>query len=204
MPLGIVSDEELADELKRFNSDDKEKEEDKQEDKSDEDKEIEQLAKDFLLSQRVKRHPGRTNAPAVPPALRALIAQEAIVGVKRKEVAEIFGVSTEAVKNYKNSSTSNSTYNTPNEQLKEANDRFRNTIKELASTKLIEALHAITSDKLVNARLNVTSSVARDMSNIIKNVSPQENAGNQMNNQVIVYTPGTRKMEDYEVIEVGH
>src|SRR5690606_30651739 len=137
MPLGIVSDEELADELKRFNSDDKEEEEEnKQEDKPDEDKEIEQLAKDFLLSQRVKRHPGRTNAPAVPPALRALIAQEAIVGVKRKEVAEIFGVSTEAVKNYKNSSTSNSTYNTPNEQLKEANDRFRNTIKELASTKL--------------------------------------------------------------------
>lgn len=204
MPLGIVSDEELADELKRFNSDDKEEEEDKQEDKPDEDKEIEQLAKDFLLSQRVKRHPGRTNAPSVPPALRALIAQEAIVGVKRKEVAEIFGVSTEAVKNYKNSSTSNSTYNTPNEQLKEANDRFRNTIKELASTKLIEALNAITSDKLINAKLNVTSSVARDMSNIIKNVSPQENAGNQINNQVIVYTPGTRKMEDYEVIEVGH
>src|SRR5690606_31714466 len=199
MGLGILTDELFESELNRFNI--------SKVDKFDK-KDVEFV--DELIDENprvptnepeiknIKR--GRGNVPEVPAELRAIIAQEAIAGAKSNELAELFNVSPQSVNAYKHDATSEATYNKPDPRLAKANNKFRDTIKELASDRLMKAISAITSEKLADAKLNTASAVARDMSTIIKNVSPELNE-NLVNNQVIIYKPRMKEIDEYDVID---
>jgi len=186
MAIGVISDEAFVAEASRFAGN-----------KSIE--EFQELsARSEIVEKDIKR--GRGNVNEIPAEIRALVAQELFSGAPLKETAEAFNVSTSSASAYKNGATSTATYDTPNEELKKSNDDFKNKIKDLASVRLIAALDSITPGKLLEASLKTASSVAKDMSQVIKNVAPEINE--QVHNQVIIFKPRMKEEDEYDVIDV--
>jgi len=138
---------------------------------------------------------GRTE---VPEKLRELIASEAIAGASAKELSEQFNVSQSSISAYKNGATSTSSYHSPDESLAQSNTKVRNEISGAARAKLMDALANINFG--ANTKPNIASAVARDMSTIMKNVTPD--AALTINNKTIVFAPRMKEEDDYEVIDV--
>jgi len=139
----------------------------------------------------------------VPLSIRKLVASEAIAGANVNEISELFNVSKSSISAYKNDATSTASYNDSDEQLKKANDAVRNNIVGRAQKSLLDAIAAITVEKLNESKVNIASSVARDMSTVMRNISPADNSGSNNNNRVIIYQPRMREEDDYEVIHVS-
>ncbi len=144
---------------------------------------------------------GRGNVKEVPSELRKLISEDALKGIKAKELNEAFGISESSVSAYKNGSTSTSSYNEPDIELVKHNDKVREDIVTGARSKLLSALESITDEKLRDAKVRDAASVAKDMSAVIKNIEPQQNQSSQLNQQFIFMTPPPRGEESFEVIE---
>lgn len=200
MPIGIVSDEEFEAQLLNKAS----------EDNNLLNKRVKVIINDDVvinneLTEESIELPskGRNGSKEVPESLRKLIAGEAIVGVSAIELSEVFNVSKSSVSAYKNGATSTSTYNNPDEALKLHNDGVRSSIVGMAQSKLIEAINEITAEKLRDAKVNIAASVARDMSSIVKNISPSNEGGSNNNNKVIIYKPRMKEEDDYDVIVVS-
>jgi len=138
----------------------------------------------------------------IPTGIRKLAAQDAIAGGTSKEVQEAYGISSSQVSAFKHDATSTATYDKPDEELKKSNDSFREQVSGTARERLMMALEGITPDKINNAKLPVVSSVARDMSVIIKNMEPSTPAISIDNSKkVIVYRPTSKTEDDYDVID---
>lgn len=145
---------------------------------------------------------GRNSAPATPEIIREIIAEAAIAGAPAKEIARDFGVSPSSVSAYKNGATSTTTYNQPNESLKKHNDLFREQIIGTARQRLMMALNGITEDKLIDAKPRDLAGIAKDMSSVINNISPQAQINQQTNAQFIFHSYPNKQESDYEVIDV--
>jgi predicted transcriptional regulator len=184
MALGILSSESFNRELARFNI----------AVSAEQDKES---ATQIQEKELIK---GRNNKSEVPSEIRKLAARESIAGASAKSISDLLGVSPSSISAYKNGATSTSTYDKPDRELQEANNQFRDKIKNLASTRLIEAIESISADKLAESKPQVASAVARDMSSVIKNISPD--LQDQVNQQVIIYKPRMKDVEEYEVIDI--
>lgn len=139
----------------------------------------------------------------VPNGLRNLIGTDAIENGRASalELASNFGISPSSVSAYTNGATSTSTYdNKPNgNKIQEVKDR----ISTRARNKISMALRHITEDKLKDAKLKDVSSVAKDMSTIVKNmegnnpVNPGEGGPT-----FIFYSPRIRNEESFKVIDM--
>ena len=144
---------------------------------------------------------GRGNKPEVPMEMRALIATEKQAGASSKELQDEFGVSASSVSAYANGATSTATYNDPEKAITDALEASANVVIGKAQKKLLSALDAISESKLLDAKPNVASAVARDMSNIVKNMKPE--AGLTINNnKIVVFKPRTREEDEFETIHV--
>lgn len=144
---------------------------------------------------------GRNGKKEVPHEIRALAASEVISGAKLNDVARELGISPQSVSAYKNGATSLATYNKPDEKLKKANDEVKESIKGVALSKMMEAMNAISEANLKLSKPNVASAVARDMSTIVKNMSPNED-GINVDKAVIIYKSPMKEEADYPVIDV--
>jgi hypothetical protein len=65
------------------------------------------------------------------------------------------------------------------------------------------ALHHITVDKLVDAKVRDLAGIARDMSAVIKSIEPEEKANPLGSNgpTFIFYSPQFRKEEHFDVVQ---
>jgi len=186
MPLGIVSDADFEKELNKIpnvNVGDT-------------------FPRDLIPSISPLKTPGRyENIPNVPDSLRAIVAEEHISGADRTELARTFGISKQSVDAYKNGATSLATYNKPDKKLARHIDIFKERVTKRASRKLIGALDSIPND-LSDEKPQVASQIAKDMSVIIKNMTPdipvQPNSGVNF----VIFAPKQRDEKDFDVVEV--
>lgn len=137
----------------------------------------------------------------VPDGLRKVIAEESLLGTPSKELQKSFGVSASSVSAYKNGSTSTSSYHERDEKLNNANNEVRNRIARLTKRKLLSALDKMTDEKLAASKAIDLSSIAKNMSGIMTDMTPVVN-NNVTNNKVLIYAPRMKDEEDFDVIDV--
>src|SRR3990167_5974292 len=155
---------------------------------------------EFLIETREILH-GRGHTKNVSEPLRALIAQESIACASAKELSKTFGISESSISAYKNGAHSTATYHKPDAKLEAANDEVRSKISGVAFNKLMDAMNCITKEKLLDAGVRTAASVARDMSQVAKNMTGTEDGVN-IKNSVVIYRPRMREEESYDVIDV--
>jgi hypothetical protein len=143
------------------------------------------------------------NNVEVPNTLRKLIGSEATTNGRESalELASNLGISPSSVSAYSQGATSTASYeDRPNLSLiNQAKER----ISKRARGKLMLALHHITKEKLVDAKVKDLAGIARDMSAVIKNIEPEDNSPkNPMGGPTFIfYSPQFRKEEHFEVIQ---
>lgn len=131
----------------------------------------------------------------VPDSIRNLIADTSVSEGRPAALAlaESLGISSSSVSAYSRGATSTASYDTPKAQIKLVSDAAKLRVAKRARSKMMQALHHITPDKLENAKLRDLAGVARDMSVIIKNMEPEKEkeTGNINNNgpQFVFFAP---------------
>lgn len=195
MPLGILTDEQLNKELGITIS---------KKDINRIESEVNESARQPINQPKVvdiKR--GRGNTLEIPHEIRALVSEEVINGARAKDVSKAFGISESSISAYKNDATSTTTYDKPNDPLKESNQIVRDQITDKARGRLMSALDAITDENISNAKVKDIASIAKDMSVIVKNMEPNVPVDNSKNTQVIIYRPRMRDEDEFDVITVN-
>jgi predicted transcriptional regulator len=162
---------------------------------SDQDFEVE-IQRAQVIPSRI----GRGNTPAKPDQLRNLIAEEAIKGASAKELSESFGVSPSSISAYKNGSTSTASYDTPDRKLANHIVNVKDRITKKATNRLARALDSITPEKLDDLKVKDAAQVAKDMSVVIKNMTPEVREQNN-NVNFVIFAPKVREESDYDVID---
>lgn len=180
MAMGLVSDEELEKELARNGT------------------------REIKVPAQHGRSPGDVN---VPESLRRVIAQDAIENGRQSamQLAESVGVSPSSVSAYSNGATSTASYNTGNKDLINHTNVVKEKIAGRARGKLLAALREITPEKLKSAKLKDVSSVARNMSAIVRDMEPQrtaEDEGRAPKVNINIFAPARKQESEYDVIEV--
>lgn len=189
MPIGIVSDSEFEAELARSGG------------KSNVVPSVEIVE---------KPHRGRDDGDMnVPDALRKIIGEEAVINGRQAAlaIASEFGISASSVSAYAKGATSTSTYDSPKSSIVGHINKSRARAIKRASSTLNRALGSITQDKLDYADAKDLSTIAKDMSVIIRNLEPPPDptiGTNQVNGpQFVIFAPQFRKEESFDVISVN-
>lgn len=136
-----------------------------------------------------------------PMSIRKIVSDAALEGDSAKEIAKVLPISESSIAAYKNSATSTTNYHDPHPELQSHTKTTKNRISESATQRLEEALAGITQEKIAGAKLRDIASVARDMSQIVRNMEDghDENKGNV---NITFYAPHLRKEETFDVIDV--
>jgi hypothetical protein len=148
---------------------------------------------------------GRGNGNVeVPESLRKIIGEESQINGRASgiELSKQFGISPSSVSAYANGATSTSSYNNPNPEISNHISNAKEHISTRARSKLMRAIGHITDEKLKGAKATELSTVAKDMSAVIRNMEPERDKGNtQVNGPTFVfYAPQQRKEETYDII----
>lgn len=88
-----------------------------------------------------------------------------------------------------------------NERLSEA----KLTAQERAAEKLLETLGLITKDDLANAKIKDKASIAKDMSQVMKNLNSSNSSDGDKNSRpvkIVMHQPKPSKEEHFETIEI--
>jgi len=151
--------------------------------------------------------PGRKEGDVnVPDSLRQVIGDTAVTDGRQEAVAlaKNFGLSPSAASAYANGATSTASYN---EQPNKATiNGAKERIAKKARAKLMLALTNLTPDKLAGAKARDIAGIARDMSQVIKNVEPDTAPGVGGVNTgggpaFVFYAPQQREESTYQVIQ---
>lgn len=152
-------------------------------------------------------NPGRKEGDNnVPPSLRKLIAKTSIEEGRPAalNLAKQFGLSSSSVSAYSKGSTSTDTYNKPNDELQEFILDIKGKISKKASIKLAKALNNITDEKLENAKVHDIAAVAKMMSGIVKDMTPEVVTDFAKTGPTfVIYSPQVKDENKYEVIQSG-
>lgn len=179
MAMGIVSDEELENELGNVN----------------------ELAPApvIIREKEVGRGNGNLN---VPESLQKIIGETAIEEGNEEAIAlaDEFGINKGSVSAYKNGASSLSTYNEPHPTLTPHISSVKSKIAGKARKKLLKSIAAITSSKLEEASARELSGVAKDMSAIARDMDSGTDDG--PNVAFVLVTPKQRSIEQFTVIDV--
>lgn len=144
----------------------------------------------------------------VPEALRKIIGEEANINGRDSALAlaRDFGIGPSSVSAYTKGATSTSSINNPIQAQLEHINRGKARVSKRAKAKLMMALEAITEEKIEAAKLSDISSVARDMSTIMKQMEPTITSNDMnMNNTgptFVFYKPEKKSEDDYPTIHV--
>jgi hypothetical protein len=201
MAMGIVNDDDFAEELSRCNP--------PKDSTRDSNPTIEPCSEETPKgeAQIIDIKKGRGNTPAVPSVLRQIIGETALEGARARDVARAFDVSESSVSAYKVGATSTTSYHSPDRVLLEKTNSKRTRISEHASRKILQALSHVTPDKFDDLGANKLASFAKDMSAVVKNIEPRVTNINEgiVNNAptYIFYAPRIRKEQEFEVVDVS-
>jgi predicted transcriptional regulator len=191
MPIGLVSDLLLAQELEKISS--------------------KSSSPRPALEGVVENTPTRGRKEGdknVPESLRKVIAEEHLLNGRESalQIASQFGVSSSSVSAYAKGATSTTSYNQPAKSLIQHINKSRERAIKRASKTLNGALAAITQEKLDYADAKDLSGIAKDMAVVIKNLEPAsqvEDSAKQAGVQFVIFAPQFRKEESFEVIQSG-
>jgi hypothetical protein len=185
MPIGLVSDNLLQEELDRLSGK----------------KPIAQVVD--------KLTPGRDKGDMnVPESLRKIIGETSVIDGRgvALELASQFGISPSSVSAYAKGATSTTTYDTPSKSLISHINKSRSRAIKRASHTLNAALSAISQDKLDYTDAKDLSGIAKDMSVIIRNLEPQVAVNSQTTNetkQFVIYAPSFKDEKSFDSIVVA-
>lgn len=142
----------------------------------------------------------------VPSSLRKLIAATSVEEGRPAalNLAKQFGISSSSVSAYSKGATSTDTYNKPDNELQEFLSDIKNKISKKASIKLAKALNNITDDKLERAKVVDIAIVARAMSALVKDMSPEVATDYVKTGPTfVIYSPQVKNEDKYEIIQSG-
>jgi hypothetical protein len=150
----------------------------------------------------VDKAPGRpVGATEVPLGTKALVGTLAnLESQSNIELAKDFGLSKDQVSAFKNGK---STVNAEvNPELKEKIEDNLGVVRDRAADILLETLGLLTPERIQSIqKVKDVTAVAKDMSTIIRNATPQ-NKEPGSTNFVQIINHGQRSEDSYEVIEV--
>lgn|SRR6188768_147476 len=193
MPIGIVSDDDLALELERLNKGKKKSES------------IVQTPEIVDIPTK-GRNEGDVN---VPESLRKIIGETALLDGRQSalQLAEQFGLSKSSVSAYTKGATSTTTYNEPNKEIISHINKARQRAIKKASRTLNGALEAISQDKLDQTDAKDLSVIAKNMSGIIKDLEPPQTSDSDPSSsntpQFVIFAPQFRDERSFESIVVN-
>jgi len=151
--------------------------------------------------------PGRKEGDVnVPDSLRQIIGDTSVTDGRQEAVslAKNFGISPSAASAYAHGATSTASYDEqPNKStITGAKER----IAKKARAKLMLALTNLTPDKLASAKARDIAGIARDMSQVMKNVEPDSPGINGGVNTgggpaFVFYAPQTRDEKSYDIVQ---
>ena len=185
MAIGIVSDLDFESELNKLNSHSK-------------------SVPEVEIRDKTPLGRGEDNV-GVPDSLRKIIGETSEINGRKEalELAERFDISPSSVSAYSNGSTSCKTYNNPQTDLKNHILSAKERISQKARRKLSLALGHITDEKLGSARVDIISSVARNMAAIVKDMEPSPIDPGQKSNlpPFVIFAPSFKKESHFDIIE---
>jgi len=141
-----------------------------------------------------------------PDSLRKIIGDTAVTNGRQEAVAlaKNFGLSPSAASAYAHGATSTASYDEqPN---RDTIIGAKQRIAKRARAKLMLALNNLTPDKLAGVKARDIAGIARDMSQVIKNVEPDVAPGMGGVNTgggpaFVFYAPQQREESTYQVIQ---
>jgi predicted transcriptional regulator len=160
---------------------------------------------EILPLEKAGRKSGDTN---VPESLRKVIGEEAVINGRASalSLAKDFGVSPSSVSAYTKGATSTASINSPVKDLIGHINKSRQRAITRAQNTLNGALGAITQEKLDFTDAKDLSSIAKDMSVVIKNLEPpqlpQVDPSTISTPQFTIYAPHFRDERTFETIVV--
>jgi hypothetical protein len=193
VPIGLVSDELLQEELHRLSGS-------KNPDKT----RPHVNPVDIVEIERPGRKEGDVN---VPDSLRKIIGEEAVINGRQAalQLASEFGISPSSVSAYANGATSTTTYDTPSKSIIGHINKSRERAIKRAQKTLNGALTAITQEKLDYADPKDLASIAKDMTVVIKNLEPPQQTVDPEGvkaPQFVIFAPQFRDERTFETITV--
>lgn len=120
-------------------------------------------------------------------------------GLSKEEVSALTGASVSQVGAYKRGATSSTDSKNSNEPLAEVVEGIKNQVSNAAQNKLMLAIEALTGEKISGAKARDIAGIAKDMSSIMKNMTPDGPL--IQNNKVLIYQPRLREEDDFVTIE---
>jgi hypothetical protein len=189
MPIGLVSDAQLEDELRRTNGR----------------KESQPAASRVEILDKPGRKEGDNN---VPDSLRQIIGEESVINGRRAalSLAADFGISPSQVSAYAKGATSTASYDSPSKSIISHINKSRQRAIKKAQLTLNGALSAITQDKLDYADPKDLASIAKDMTVVIKNLEPPQSPVGESSDvkapQFVIFAPQFRDERTFETITV--
>jgi hypothetical protein len=188
MAIGVMSDDEFVAELNRVSG--------RQADK----KNVVEIVDKPVRG----RSSGDNN---VPESLRKIIGEESVINGRQSalNLAAEFGVSPSSVSAYAVGATSTKSYDTPVKSLIGHINKSRERAIKRASRTLNSALSSISQEKLDYADAKDLSSIAKDMSVIIKNLEPPQVTEQSDTDQprFVIYAPQFKQENSFESIVVN-
>lgn len=186
MPMGLSSDEEFKKELEKLQPK----------------KESHPI---LVPSPEHGRNKGDVN---VPDSLRQIIGEDAVINGRQSalKLARDFGISPSSVSAYAKGATSTTTYDSPSQSIISHINKSRRRAIKRAQVTLNGALNALTQEKLDYTDAKDLSSIAKDMTVIIKNLEPPVTEISQSGPQApqfVIYAPQFRDERSFEVINVN-
>lgn len=209
MPLGIVSSEDYEKDLGNVSSNQKDipKQEDLSKDSDEginpESNSIESSRPNIEVLPAIGRGKGNTE---VPQAIRKIIGESAIEegSSAASAIGKFLGISSSSISAYSNGATSTSSYKEGNKDLQSFLTKSRNKIIKRAQGKLYKSLEVIDDEKLDKLTALEASTVARNMSAIVKNLEPDDKRSNTFNGPVITfYAPSIVTEDRFESININ-
>jgi hypothetical protein len=186
MPMGIVSDKDFIAELEKNSS---------------QKKSVPTVPTGQIVNIPT---PGRKEGDVnVPNSLRNVIGQTSVENGRSEalELARQFGISPSSVSAYTNGATSTASYDEqPNAQVvNSANSR----VSKRARAKLMLALSNLTHDKIASAKARDVAGIAKDMSQIMKNMEENrlpEGTETKKGPTFVFYSPQFFNEEKFETV----
>ncbi len=136
----------------------------------------------------------------VPNGLRRIIGETAITDGRREslQLASSFGISEVSASAYAKGATSTSSYdNTPNKPIiSNAKER----VVKSARQRLMQAMRALTPDKLNDTKAVDLSTIARNMAGVIKQMEPEKTTNDNGGPTFILYAPQFRSESSFEIV----
>lgn len=158
------------------------------------------IVSDFLNYEIKEIKRGRGEVLDIGEERRKEIATLALTsGLSIEEVAKLTGVSPQSVSAYKHGATSEATYNKKDESLGEHVDGIKTQVSNAAQNKLMMAIEALTGEKIHGAKARDIAGIAKDMSAIMKNMTPDGPL--VQNNKVLIYQPRVKEEDDFITVE---